>query len=324
MKYELFLKNLKITDAKVFYDYDIKNLTSFKIGGKAKYFVIVKNTKTLIKLLKHCKKYFILGGGTNVLFSDKNYNGTIIKLEGSFKKIRVTKNYITCGSGASLFEINKIAKNNSLSGIEFSYGIPGTIGGAIFGNAGAFDDEILNYVTEVKILKNNKVFWTKNFSHSYRKSCFQDDNSIILSAKIMLNYGNKNLIDAMQKANLLKRINSQPYGKPCAGSVFKREINDGKIIFPAKIIDTLGLKGVTIGGAMISTKHAGFIVNGNNAKFKDVIKLIKHVKKIVYKNYNLKLKEEIIIVGGKANAYFGRFPHPFKIFKTKPRQRNNS
>lgn len=324
MNYNKFLRNLKIKDASVYFNYDVKHLTSFKIGGKVKYFVIVKNEKTLKDIISFKKKYFIIGGGTNVLFNDTKLNITLIKLGGVFKKIRAGNEFITAGAGSSLYSVNKKAKENNLSGLEFSYGIPGSVGGAVFGNAGAFDNEILNAVASVKILNKNKIYWESNFSYSYRDTTFKKNNSIILCVKFKLLKKCSQEIEFAQKQFLEKRMLSQPYNKFSAGSVFKRVYINEQIFYPAKIIDKLGLKGVTIGGAKISEKHAGFIINENNAKFKDVLKLIKIIKKTVYKNNKLKLKEEIIIVGGKFNVYFRGFSHPHKIFKTQSWKRNNN
>lgn len=320
MKYKKFLKSLSPKDAIVYYNYDLAPHTSFKIGGKAKYFVVVKNEKTLKNLLSKCKKFFILGGGTNTLLSFKYYSGTVIKLGGNFSRLYVGKNKLTAMAGANLFSLCKLAKDSSLSGLEFLYGIPGTVGGAIFGNAGAFEEEILSRVTRVKVFKGGNFFWTKNFSFSHRNSSFKKDGSIILGAQFSLSPGDKKEIEEKMKDLLARRKQTQPYGAFCAGSIFKRlEVGD-QTIFPAKIIDNLGLKGVKIGGAKVSEKHAGFIVNFEKASATDVLRLIKKIKKIVYKTNNLKLEEEIIIFGGKRLDFNRRFPHSHTL---QPRKGNN-
>ena len=320
MRYKKFLKSLSVKDATFYYNHSLASQTSFKIGGKAKYFVVVKNQKTLENLLSKCKKFFILGGGTNTLLTFKYYNGTIIKLSGNFKRIYVGKNKLTAMAGASLFSVCKIARDNSLCGLEFLYGIPGTVGGAIFGNAGAFEEEVLGHVSRVKVFRNGKIFWTKNFSYSHRDSSFKRGGGVILGAQFSLSPGDKKEIEEKMKDLLARRKQTQPYGSFCAGSVFKRLKIGGQTIFPAKIIDNLGLKGVKIGGAKVSEKHAGFIVNFENASAKDVLRLIKKIKKIVYKTNNLKLEEEIIIFGGKKLAFNRRFSHPHTL---QPRKGNN-
>lgn len=310
MSYKKYLKSLNKKDALVLYNESLKKHTTFGIGGQAKYFVIVNNTKTLIDLTNRAKSFFIIGAGSNVLFNDIKYNSTFIKLGKSFLATRVSKNKITVGAGVNLFKLNAVLKANCLGGLEFTFGIPGSVGGAIVSNAGAFGGEIGNYVEKVKVFDGNRVFWTKKFLFSYRNSSFKESNLIILAASFKLNYSSFSEIEKLQKEYIIKRKETQPYGEKSAGSVFKRIIKEDEIIFPAKIIDNFGLKGVKINSAQISKKHAGFIVNSNNAKFRDVLKLIKLVKKQVRIKTKQTLEEEIIIVKGKRNGNFRRFSHP--------------
>ena len=226
MTYKKFLKNLTKQNAKVLFNEPIKNHTSFGIGGVAKYFVVVHNTKTLVSVLKKTKKFFILGAGTNILFQDKKYNGTVIKLGNQFKKIKVSKNAVTVGAGVNLFVLNKFLKENQLSGLEFTYGIPGTVGGALISNAGAFGGEIGNFVKKVKIFNKKRVFWTKKFNFSYRNSSFKDNCQLILAVTFKLEKGKKEEIENLQKLYFQKRIETQPYGQKSAGSVFKRIIKE--------------------------------------------------------------------------------------------------
>lgn len=186
-------------------------------------------------------------------------------------------------------------KQNGISGLEWSYGIPGSVGGATIMNAGSYGHEFGEFVSAVKIWKNGKVSWTKKFDYSYRNSSFKNNGSIILAARLKLKQGNFDEITKNQEFFFNKKKESQPYEKKSAGSVFKRIVNEHETFYPAKIIDSLGLKGVKIGGAQISEKHAGFIINNEDAKSKHVKKLIKLVKTKVKNKTGKVLEEEIII-----------------------------
>ena len=298
-KYIKFLNSISTKYATILYNEDLKKHCSFRIGGKAKFFIIVNNEKTLLNILKlNNKKILIIGAGTNILFRNKKFNGTFIKLGEAFNKIKTAsskKKYkiIEVGAGTNLFKLNLFLRKHGLSGLEWSFGIPGTVGGAIKMNAGAYGHEFGELVESVKVFSKGKIFWTKDFSFSYRSSSFKD--CIILSVKLKLSLGKTTNIEIAQKEYLSRRKESQPYSDFSAGSVFKRIINKEEIIYPAKIIDNLGLKGVKIGDAEISTKHAGFIINKGNAKSKDVVNLIRFIKKMVKKKTKQDLQEEIII-----------------------------
>lgn len=272
----------------------LKEHTTFKIGGDAKYYAEPKNIKELKKLLEICKstnmRYFIIGNGSNLLASDNGFDGLIISLK-NFNDMKIQKNKgfesVCVGAGINLFLLNKNLANNGISGLEWSYGIPGTLGGAIKMNAGAFNHCIFEFLEELTVIKNGKLKKINNLKAEYRNSFLIDE--IVISAKLKLKSGNMH--DILNKMNeyLSIRREKQPYNLPSAGSVFKRNAD----IIPAKIIDDLGLKGLRMGGAMISTKHAGFIVNVDNAKSEDVNKLINLIKKIAA--YNGFLFEEEII-----------------------------
>lgn len=272
----------------------LKEHTTFKIGGDAKYYAEPKNIKELKKLLEICKstnmRYFIIGNGSNLLASDNGFDGLIIALK-NFNDMKIQKNKgfesVCVGAGINLFLLNKNLANNGISGLEWSYGIPGTLGGAIKMNAGAFNHCIFEFLEELTVIKNGKLKKINNLKAEYRNSFLTDE--IVISAKLKLKSGNMH--DILNKMNeyLSIRRDKQPYNLPSAGSVFKRNAD----IIPAKIIDDLGLKGLRMGGAMISTKHAGFIVNVDNAKSEDVNKLINLIKKIAA--YNGFLFEEEII-----------------------------
>lgn len=272
----------------------LKDHTTFKIGGDAKYFAEPKNIKELKKLLEICKstnmRYFIIGNGSNLLVSDNGFDGLIISLK-NFNDIKIQKNKgfesVCVGAGINLFLLNKNLANNGISGLEWSYGIPGTLGGAIKMNAGAFNHCIFEFLEELTVIKNGKLKKINNLKAEYRKSFLTDE--IVISARLKLKNGNMHDILNKMNEHLSIRREKQPYNLPSAGSVFKRNVD----IIPAKIIDDLGLKGIRIGGAMISTKHAGFIVNVDNAKSDDVNKLINLIKKIAAYN-GFSFEEEII------------------------------
>ncbi|MDD4110510.1 MAG: UDP-N-acetylmuramate dehydrogenase [Clostridia bacterium] len=295
-----YLENLSTKDASVYFNEPLKNHCSFGIGGKAKFFIIVNNLKTLKEVLTKSKQNFLLGAGTNTLFKDKNFNGTIIKLGKNFQKTKIIKTtekevVIEVGAAVNLFTLNTFLQKNGITGLEWSYGIPGSVGGATIMNAGAFEYQFGDFVKEVKIIKNGKASWNKDFTFSYRNSSFKENNSIILAVKLLLKIGDNKEIKKQQLSFINKRKETQPYGEKCAGSIFKRIIKDNQILFPAKIIDNIGLKGVRIGRAEVSKKHAGFIINSGNAKAKDVLNLIKLIKRKVKKSTGELLQEEIII-----------------------------
>lgn len=263
---------------------------------------ILKNKNTKFNYKNSCEiKHVILGNGTNCLFKDNFYNGYIVKLGKNFKKIKRLKSendfaYLSVGAGVNLFFLNRYCAQHGLGGFEWSFGIPGSLGGAIIQNAGAFGGEMKEIVEKVKILKDGKFIWTKDFCLDYRNSSFKEENSIIVEAILKFKKANKLQIENTQKEYLNKRLESQPYNFPSAGSVFKRIINQNEIIFTAKLIDKLGLKNVKIGGAIISEKHAGFIVNDGNATAQDFIELTKFIEKQVKENYNLDLQKEVEII----------------------------
>lgn len=317
MRYKKFLKQLQKKDGVVFFDEPLSKHCSFRIGGKAKFFVVVSNTKTLIEIFKRARKIFVLGAGTNTVFANKKFNGTFLKLGGNFLKIKVKDRKVVCGGGVNLWQLAKVLRENNLAGLEFAFGIPGTVGAATAINAGAFGGEIGNFIKKVKVFDGKRVFWTKKFNFSYRNSSFKEKNQIVLAVQFEFVEGSYDEIFKLQNEYFEKRKNSQPYSVPSAGSVFKRIIKSNEILYPAKMIDKLGLKGVKIGDAKISEKHAGFIVNTGNATFNDVSKLVRKIKRKVKRKFGESLQEEIIFFRGKRNDYFWRLSHPHHKFKRK-------
>lgn len=277
---------------------NLKDYNSYKIGGRAKYIVKPYNLDNLIKLISYLNdnnmNYFVLGGGSNVILPDEDYDGCIILLS-NLRGIGIDNDIVKVESGISLNLLIMTLIDNNLSGLENLYGIPGTLGGAIRGNAGCHGSEISDTIVSVIYLEDGKINTiTKNdCKFSYRNSLFKNDkNKIILGTEFKLVSGNKEEMLEIIKEHQRKRIDSQPLNYPNAGSVFKNPKSE----FAGKLIEELGLKGYNIGDAYISEKHANFIVNKGNATSKDIISLIKYVQNEVMKNYNieLELEQEII------------------------------
>ena len=285
----------KLNLEKIEKDISLSTLTTYKTGGIAKLVVYpnnINNLKQMLKLIhKYNIKYFILGKGSNTLFSDKEFNGVIIKLDklNNFK-IKQTEIYVE--SGMILSKLVQASVKNELTGLEFAIGIPGTIGGAIYMNAGAYGNNMSNIVKSVIVLNEKfqiKEIPLEELKFDYRYSIFQDNKNLIcVAANIKLEHGNHDEIASKIKENLLKRKNSQPLEYPSAGSVFRNPEGN----YAGKIIEELGLKGKNIGGAEISTKHANFIINKNNASSYDILNLIKLVQKEVKDKYKIDLKLE--------------------------------
>lgn len=277
----------------------LKLHTTYKVGGICKYFITPKDLDELIDLVKYLKnkniKYMILGNGSNTIFSSKDYDGVIINLTNlNSKEIIDDKIYVE--AGYQLIKLSMDALNNSLSGLEFAAGIPGNIGGAIFMNAGAYKSDMSDLVETVTFLDENlelKTLKKEDLEFSYRKSIFQKNNYIIISTVLKLEYGNKDEIKELMDKRKARRLESQPLEYPSAGSVFKRPEN----AFASQLIQESNLQGEIIGGAEVSTKHAGFIVNVNNATANDVYKLIERIQNRVMTYYNIMLEPEIKLWG---------------------------
>lgn len=276
----------------------LKKYNTYKIGGKAKYLIKPYNISSLKKFLQYLNnkkiKYLLLGKGSNVILPDENYNGVVILLD-KLNKIEIKDNLVSVEAGTILNDLINKCINNNLGGLENLYGIPGTVGGAIVGNAGCNKSEISDNLIEITYLKNGNII-TKNKKDclfEYRKSEFKNkDDIIILSAKFLLEYKDKEDMKQTIKNNIIKRKENQPLEYPNAGSVFKNPINNSA----GKLIDKAGLKNYNVGGAFISDKHANFIINKNCATSKDILNLIEYVKKEILKKYNINLELEQIII----------------------------
>ena len=285
----------KLNLGKIEKDILLSTLTTYKTGGIAKLVVYPNNINNLKQLLKLINKYninyFILGKGSNTLFSDNEFNGVIIKLD-KLNNFEIKQNEIYVESGMILSKLVQESVKNNLTGLEFAIGIPGTIGGAIYMNAGAYGSNMSNIIKSV-IALNEKLqieeIPLEKLKFDYRYSIFQaNKNLICVAANIKLEFGNHDEIASKVKENLLKRKNSQPLEYPSAGSVFRNPEGN----YAGKIIEELGLKGKNIGGAEISTKHANFIINKNNASSSDILNLIKLVQKAAKDKYKIDLKLE--------------------------------
>lgn len=273
----------------------LANHTTYKVGGIAKLFVYPKNREKLILLLKTLKsnniKYKILGNGSNTLFSDKEYDGVIIKLD-AFNTIKYFRNTVKAEAGVNLIKLSCQTVKRGLAGLEFATGIPGTVGGAIFMNAGAYKSD-MGYVTKsVEVLTPNYEVITmtnKELDFHYRSSFLQKHRDYIcLEATFQLRKNDKELLEEIVEDRRKRRMESQPLEYPSAGSVFRNPEN----LFAGKLIEDLGYKGYSIGGAKVSEKHANFIVNYNKATGKDVKDLIELIKKEVKEKYDIDLKCE--------------------------------
>lgn len=289
-------------EEKIMFDVPMKNYTSFKIGGKAEKFLKIKNEEELKSAIKYARennlKTTIIGNGSNLLVLDSGIKGLVLKIEIDNLKIEKKENYVevTVGSGYKTMALGAKLMNEGITGFEELSGIPGTIGGAIFMNAGAYGKEIKDINISTKCMDydgNIFILQNKEQEFEYRSSIFKNEKHIILETKLKLEYGKKEEIKNKINEFLSSRKEKQPLEYPSAGSTFKRQ--DG--VITAKLIDECGLKGVKIGGAMVSPKHAGFIVNYSNATAKDVLNLIKYVKEKIYEKYGIKIEEEIRIVG---------------------------
>lgn len=286
----------------IFKDEPMKKHTSFKIGGNADFFVIATELEEIKKILELSRRknipLTIIGNGTNILVKDEGIRGITLKLElkKMTKEIEEDKITYTCESGLPLSLIATRALEDGTTGLEFAFGIPGTLGGAIKMNAGAYGGQMQDIVQETTYIdKDGDCYTINNNEHEfeYRSSIFSKIPAIILQTKLVLKKGNKKEIERIMQENKKSRQDKQPLEFPSAGSTFKR----GEGFITSKVIDECGLKGYKVGGAQVSEKHAGFIINTGDATAKDVLELIKYVKEKVKQKTNLEIEEEIQIIG---------------------------
>lgn len=290
---------------KVLVNKKISNYTTYHVGGKVRAVVYPKCESELVDLIKLLNsrhiKYFVLGNGSNVLFSDNLYDGIIIKLD-YFNQLNINDNIITVGAGYSLIKLANETVRRGLSGLEFACGIPGTIGGATFMNAGSYGSSISNVLKSVKILKNNGTIVTlsnEDMNFSYRTSYLQKHlNYVLIEATLELKHGNVDELKEIVRLRKEKRKETQPLNYPSAGSVFRNPNN----MYAGELIEKIGLKGFSIGKAEISTKHANFIINKGNAKANDIKTIIDLIKEKAYKKYNINLRVEQRLINWGENS----------------------
>ena len=294
----LFAENCGATVIK---DAPMKKYTSFKCGGNASVLVIPDCVDSLKKIIDFCNsqntKPLIIGNGSNLLVTDNGINGVVIKIGSDISKIELLdETTIRCEAGASLKSLCMFALENSLSGLEFAYGIPGTLGGAVYMNAGAYGGEmkdVLVSTTHIDLDGNIGELFQEDLNLRYRGSAYTDNNYTIVSAVMKLKKADKKDIKEAMDDKLQKRKEKQPLEYGSAGSTFKRPTG----YFAGALIEESGLKGYTVGGAQVSEKHAGFVINKNNATATDVINLIRDVQKIVFEKHGVMLETEVKIIG---------------------------
>ena len=298
---EIYIKLLEqdINKENIFLDEPMNKHTSFKTGGKADIFIKAYSIQEIKSVLKVSREnnipLFILGNGTNILVKDEGYKGIVLQIK--LENINIDGTKVTVQSGVKNAILARKVLDNSLTGFEFAAGIPGTIGGAIKMNAGAHGGEMKDIVEEVTYLDFDGNIHTINNSQcefEYRHSRFFNEKAIILESKLKLEKGNKQEIQEKMSELAMQRKEKQPLEYPSAGSTFKR----GEGYITAKLIDDCGLKGYSIGGAQVSEKHAGFIINKNNATSKDILDLIEFVKTKVKAQTGEEIKLEIEVIGG--------------------------
>lgn len=278
----------------------MKKHTTFRIGGPADYYLCPHSTEELQKILQICREnkleFFILGNGSNLLVSDKGYRGVVIQLWKNFSDIETEDNTITVKAGALLSKVAAEALEESLTGMEFASGIPGTMGGAVMMNAGAYGGEMKDIIREVTVLTREGELLTlskEEMNFGYRTSVVKEKGYVVISAVLQLRKGDREEIRKVMDELKERRVTKQPLDMPSAGSTFKRP--EG--YFAGKLIMDAGLRGFSVGGAQISEKHCGFVVNKGDATAADVLGLIGEVQKRVQEKFGVALETEVKFLG---------------------------
>lgn len=270
--------------------------TSFRTGGNADTFIKVESAEDIINIIKEYDNPIFIGNGSNLLVSDDGIRGTVVQIYDEFNQISLKEeNVIHADAGALLSKIAAFARDNCLTGFEFASGIPGTAGGAVFMNAGAYGGEMKDVVVNVYAIENGKevVYNCEEMQFDYRSSIAMKKNLIISGVDYKLSKGNKDKINEIMIDLNSRRREKQPLEYPSAGSTFKRP--EG--YFAGKLIMDSGLSGYTVGGAMVSTKHCGFVINTGKATSTDIYNLIKDVQRIVLDKMGVKLETEVRLIG---------------------------
>lgn len=278
----------------------LKGHTTFKIGGPADYFVSPETAEAIADVVRICRDYdmpyFILGNGSNVLAADKGYRGVVINIMGRMNNIAVDGNIITAEAGASLIKVSQVARDNGLTGMEFASGIPGSLGGAVYMNAGAYGGEMKQIIQSVSVIDETgklSELSCEEMDFSYRHSLAEEKGLIVTGAVIELKKGDVSDIQAEMDSLLAKRREKQPLAYPSAGSTFKRP--EG--YFAGKLIMDAGLRGYKVGGAQVSEKHCGFVINTGEATAQDVVTLMDDVVEKVKREFGVTLEPEVKMLG---------------------------
>ncbi|MCR5652344.1 MAG: UDP-N-acetylmuramate dehydrogenase [Ruminococcus sp.] len=299
-KYQKLFEHCKELCIKVKYNVPMSSLTTFKIGGNARIYAEAENSSHVSSLVKTCRdndiKYIVIGKGSNIIANDNGLDMLVIRLTGDLAKVtRLDDSTLHCGAGLSLAGLCREVENNSLSGLEFAWGIPGSVGGAVYMNAGAYGGEIKDTVYSVThIDKDGKIGTIKsnNLDFGYRHSVYKENGFTIIGATFKLKLDNRTEIRNRMDDYMSRRKDKQPLEFPSAGSVFRRPEGN----YAGALIEKCGLKGKTIGGAQVSPKHAGFIVNIGGATAEDVKNLIKLIQTTVKEKTGYDLRREVIFL----------------------------
>lgn len=302
MEKNLFYNKLKelLSETEIKRNEPMSLHTTFKIGGQADYFVKPKTMEHLVYTIKCCKEhnvpYYIIGNGSNLLVSDKGYRGAIIQIYKNFNGVEINECRVRAQAGVLLSRLSRLIMEAGLEGFEFASGIPGTLGGAVFMNAGAYGGEMKDVVEAITVIthQGDLIELPKEaLELDYRSSVLQKEDYVAISVDLKFREGCKKTIKSrIAELDDLRRL-KQPIEKPSAGSAFKRPIGN----FAGKLIMDAGLKGYSIGGAQVSEKHCGFIVNKGNATAKDVLMLMEHIKNTVKEKFDVELEAEIKLLG---------------------------
>ena len=281
-------------------DYPMKEVTSFQIGGPVDYFVEPRSEEELKDVIVSVERdempWMIMGKGTNMVVSDKGIRGAVIRLENYFSDVRVEGTRVIAQSGASMKKVAEAACEASLTGLEFAHGIPGAVGGAMTMNAGAYGGEMKDVVESVKVMYHDgttEVIPGDQMDFRYRNSRVYDEKLVVLEATFLLQRGEQAEIQNQMDELWNRRVSKQPLEYPSAGSTFKRPVG----YFAGQLIDQAGLRGLKHGGAQVSEKHCGFVINCGGATCKDVVELIRSVQEAVYEKHGVELETEVKVLG---------------------------
>lgn len=295
MNFNAFIKEIEEKKIELRRDLPMKDYTTFRIGGNADFAVFPKSREQMADVLSAAKStdvpIYIVGKGSNLLVSDEGYRGAVV-FTGGMDRVEIDGNTVYAEAGVSVTSLARFVAEKGLSGLEFAYGIPGTVGGAVYMNAGAYGSEMKNVTVSSDWWSPSCGFGSfvgEEQKFDYRRSAYTNSDKVILGCKISLSEGNSDEIMEYCRELMNRRRDKQPLEYPSAGSAFKRY--PGR--FTGQMIDEAGLKGFSVGGAAVSTKHAGFIINTGNATAKDVAELVKRIKEIIFEKEGVMIESEI-------------------------------